>query len=309
MLVPAVVPSVFPRPFPSRDGTVDKVTDPCSPAQFLEILTLCCCNLQEDVWKIANAAQPSAVAEAGWTALKPGQCAGSCNAICPWQQRSLTLFLKLQSSLTPSTSHLVCDSHEDSGFVVPPTCHSIFPSLPYTFSVHFPSLCPCTCFLSLCYFSLSHWSCQTCPSSQDSELKLFLCWKVIMAARNQLWGPLWTEKQMEAETGLIMKQGLQNPWRCWPEVPRLFPETNGCIFWMLAGDTGTGDSSSCGHLSSPGYGVLHVMPPHLTNTHDCCCQAALDKENVLTAVAAEEISWLVPRATFLQSTGSLKLLS
>lgn len=30
------------------------------------------------------------------------------------------------------------------------------------------------------------------------------------------------------------------------------------------------------------YRVLHVMPPHLTNTHDCCYQAALDKEKMLT---------------------------
>lgn len=30
------------------------------------------------------------------------------------------------------------------------------------------------------------------------------------------------------------------------------------------------------------YRVLHVMPPHLTNTHGCCYQAALDKKNMLT---------------------------
>lgn len=110
---------------------------------------------------------------------------------------------------------------------------------------------------------------------------------------------------MEAETGLIMKQRLQNLWRCWPEVASLFPETNGCILRALPGDMGAGNSSGCGQFSNPGYGVLHVMPPHLTNTHDCCCQAALDKENALTAVAAEEISRLVPRATFLQGTGRL----
>lgn len=65
MLVPPVVPLVFPGPSPSRDGTVDKVTDPCTPVQFPEILTLCCCNLQEDVWKITNAARPCAVAGTG----------------------------------------------------------------------------------------------------------------------------------------------------------------------------------------------------------------------------------------------------
>lgn len=111
---------------------------------------------------------------------------------------------------------------------------------------------------------------------------------------------------MEAETGLIMKQGLQN---LLARVPSLFPETNRCILWMLAGDMGAGSSSSCGQLYNPGYEVLYVTPPHLTNTHNCCCQDALDKEIVLTAVAAEEISRLVPRATLLQGTGRLDLLS
>lgn len=303
MLVPAVVPPLFPGPFPCRDSTVNKVTDPCTPTWFLEILTLCCCNLQEDVWKITNAAQPCAVARAGWTALKPGQWPGSCNAICPWQQRSLILFL--QAAELPDSLHILpCLWLPQRLRICGASRHFSFHSLSPTFSVHFSPLSSCTCFLPLCYFSVSHWSCQTCPSSQASELKLFLCWKVIMAARNQLWGLLWTEKQMEAVTGLIMKQGLQNLWRCWPEVPSLPPGTNGCRFWILAGDTGTGNSSSCGHLSNAGHGVLHVMPFHLTNTHDCCCQAAVDKENVLTAVAAEEISRLVPRATC-----RLKLLS
>lgn len=76
---------------------------------------------------------------------------------------------------------------------------------------------------------------------------------------------------------------------------------------MLAGNMGAENSSSCGQISNPGYGALHVMPPHLTNTHNCC-PAALDKENVLTAVAAEEISRLVPRATLLQGTGRSDLL-
>lgn len=50
-----------------------------------------------------------------------------------------------------------------------------------------------------------------------------------MAARNQLLGLLRTAKQLEAEAELIMKQGLRNSWRFWPEVPGLFPETNGRI--------------------------------------------------------------------------------
>lgn len=50
---------------------------------------------------------------------------------------------------------------------------------------------------------------------------------------------------------------------------------------MSAGDVWAGKSPSYGQTDNPGYGVLHVMPLHLANTHDCCCQAALDKQNVL----------------------------
>lgn len=43
--------------------------------------------------------------------------AGSCNAICLWQQRSLTLFLQADSLHIP----LCLCSHKDPGFEVPPT--------------------------------------------------------------------------------------------------------------------------------------------------------------------------------------------
>lgn len=95
MQVLAVVPLVFPGPFPRRDST---------PAQLPEIEQQRVSNLQEDVWKITNAAQPCAVAQAGRTALKPGQWAGSCNAIRPWQQRSLTLFLHITE--LPDSLHI-----------------------------------------------------------------------------------------------------------------------------------------------------------------------------------------------------------
>lgn len=109
-----------------------------------------------------------------------------------------------------------------------------------------------------------------------------------MAARNQLFGLLQTAKQLEAEAEQITKHGLWNLWRFWPEVPDLFPETNGHILKMSTGDVWAGKSPSCGQTDYPGYGVLHVMPPHLANTHDCCCQTALDKENVLTCCSG---SW------------------
>lgn len=98
MLVSAVVTQVFPGPSLSRDGTVDKATDPSTPVQFLELLTLCCCNLQQGVLKITNAAWHCAAAQ-GWLnsseAWAAGWQAGSSNIIHPWQlRRSLTPFLQ-----------------------------------------------------------------------------------------------------------------------------------------------------------------------------------------------------------------------
>lgn len=49
------VTQVFPGPSLSREGTVDKAPAPSSPVQFLELLTLCCCNLQQGLLKITNA--------------------------------------------------------------------------------------------------------------------------------------------------------------------------------------------------------------------------------------------------------------
>lgn len=188
---------------------------------------------------------------------------------------------KPRSSLPPSTSYLICDSYKSRDLQCLPHVASFSPHCHVCSQSTFP---PCAHAPVFCSFII--FPNMTDPASpvhplKDSELKLFLCWKVIMAARHQLVGLLWTAKQLEAEAELIMKQGLQNLWRFWPEVPSLFPQTNGHILWMLAGDTWAGKSPSCRQLYNPGYGVLHVMPSHLTNTHDCCCQAALDKENVL----------------------------